>query len=178
MNWNCIKLFGIGLTVLLLGCAPSPSVSVPASESVDSPATTAIPTVSQAIEAPQSLPLTLQFEAAGQIIQLEEAITPRQQQIGLMYRRSLADDRGMIFPSQVPHVTRFWMRNTLIPLDMVFLLNGEIQAIEANVPPCTTPPCPSYGPSMAVNQVIELRGGRAAELGLQVGQQLRITAID
>jgi len=51
----------------------------------------------------------------------------------------------------------------------------EVKAIAASVPPCTTSPCPTYGPETLVNQVIELRGGRAAELGLKVGDQVKIS---
>jgi len=70
------------------------------------------------------------------------------------------------------------MKNTKIPLDMVFLKDGEVKAIEANVPPCTTDPCPSYGPQTSIDQVIELRGGRAAELGLRVGDRVSVKFLD
>ena len=63
------------------------------------------------------------------------------------------------------------MKNVVIDLDMVFVHNDEIVGIAADVPPCTTTPCPNYGPGFGVlvDEVIELRGGRAAELGLAVG---------
>ena len=62
---------------------------------------------------------------------------------------------------------------------MVFLLDGKIQAIEADVPPCNTLACPTYGPEdLLVNQVIELRGGRAAELGLQPGDTIELEFLD
>jgi hypothetical protein len=70
------------------------------------------------------------------------------------------------------------MKNTKIPLDMVFLRNGEVKAIAANVPPCTAEPCPSYGPQIPIDQVIELRGGRAAELGLKVGARVSVEFLD
>jgi hypothetical protein len=120
------------------------------------------------------LPISALAEMAGQKISLEVARTPEEQAMGLMYRTSLAADRGMLFPFEPPRPVSFWMKNTLIPLDMVFLRNGEVKAIAANVPPCTTTPCPSYGPSTEIDQVIELRGGRAAELGLKVGDRVSI----
>jgi uncharacterized protein len=56
----------------------------------------------------------------------------------------------------------------------VFLLNGEVKAIAANAAPCIADPCPTYSSDAVVNQVIELRSGRAAELGLAVGDRITI----
>ena len=122
----------------------------------------------------QTLPISAQAIIAGHTIGLEVAKTPQQQAIGLMYRTSLADNRGMLFPFNPPQPVSFWMENTLIPLDMIFLQHGVVKAIDPQVPPCTTNPCPTYGPKVPVDQVIELRGGRAAQLGLKVGDQVKI----
>ncbi len=94
--------------------------------------------------------------------------------MGLMYRRSLADNRGMMFIFDPPQPVSFWMKNTLIPLDIVFLEGGKVKAISPNVPPCKSDPCPTYGPNVAIDRVIELRGGRAAELGLKPGDNVTI----
>lgn len=171
MNRNFVKAFALGLAIVLLGCSPSPSISAP-------PEANGV-IVAQAIDGPQSLPLTAQFEVNGRVIRLEEARTPRQREIGLMFRRRLGANRGMLFTFESVQPLRFWMRNTLIPLDMVFLRNGMIWGIVRSAPPCRTLACPSYGPgpNAPSNQVIELRGGRAAELGLRVGQRLVITPI-
>lgn len=126
----------------------------------------------------QELPISATADIDGQIIQLEVASTPQEQMIGLMYRSELADDRGMLFPFQTARVARFWMRNVSISLDMVFMQDGEVQAIAADVPPCTTATCPTYGPDLEVNQVLELRGGRAAELGIEVGDRISIEFLD
>jgi uncharacterized membrane protein (UPF0127 family) len=67
------------------------------------------------------------------------------------------------------------MKNVSIPLEMIFLRDGVIHAIFSDVPPCMTKKCPAYGPSTKVDQVIELRGGRATELGLKKG--MRVTLI-
>lgn len=156
----------LSLGVLLLGCSgleakPSPS---------ESPAPITVPSAMG-----QVLPLTAAFKVGNQVIRLEVARTPDEQAMGLMHRTSLADDRGMLFPFNPPRPAQFWMKNTLIPLDMLFLRKGEIRVIEANVPPCKADPCPSYGsPSEPIDQVIELRGGRAAELGLKVGDRITI----
>jgi len=174
-------LVGITLSILLISCA----ASVPAKEADTTPLnpgqpSSPAPVVSSSpTNAGQMLPISAQVEIGGQKISLEVARTPQQQQMGLMYRTSLADDRGMLFPFDPPQPVSFWMKNTKIPLDMIFLREGQVQVIAANVPPCISDPCPSYGPEMTkIDQVIELRGGRAAELGLGVGDQVKIVFVN
>lgn len=122
----------------------------------------------------QTLPLSAQITVANQVIQLEVARTMEQQATGLMNRTELADDRGMVFPFEPPRRVAFWMKNTLIPLDMVFLFKGKVQAISSNVPPCKADPCPTYGPNTLVDQVVELRAGRSLELGLKQGDRITL----
>ncbi|PSB27811.1 DUF192 domain-containing protein [Stenomitos frigidus] len=165
---------GLLLACLLLGCSPSIS---DASSSAGSSSTPAAPATSQSVtmeakNAGQRLPLSAQMTVADQVIRLEVARTMEQQEIGLMYRTELAKDQGMVFQFDPPRRTAFWMKNTLIPLDMVFLLKGKVQAIASNVPPCKDDPCPTYGPKALVDQVIELRAGRAFELGLKQGDRI------
>lgn len=173
MNRSClVSPFTVGLSVLLMSCTyPSPS---PEASSPPEPAQPSAPVETSQSNSGQSLPISAQATVGDRQIQLEVARTPEQQATGLMFRSELADDRGMLFEFEPARPVSFWMRNVLIPLDMVFLLDGEVQAIASNVPPCTTLACPTYGPEGSVNQVIELRGGRAAELGLQVGDQVAI----
>lgn len=127
-------------------------------------------------EAGQTLPITAQATIGSQVINLEVAQTRQQQALGLMYRRLLPANQGMLFTFSPPQPVSFWMKNTKIPLDMIFLHQGKVQAIVANVPPCSQTPCPTYGPEppVPIDQVIELRGGRAAELGLSVGDRIAI----
>ena len=83
-----------------------------------------------------------------------------------MFRRSLAPDRGMIFPYDPPQPVAFWMRNTLIPLDMIFVrADGRIARI-ATARPLDETPVPAGEPVAAV---LESAGGRAAELGISEG---------
>ena len=90
--------------------------------------------------------------------------------MGLMFRNKLAPDRGMIFPFETPRVASFWMRNTLIPLDMIFVrADGSIANIEANTVPYSEEPVMSAGP---VDAVLEIAGGRSAELGLKPGDKV------
>ncbi|MGF1480688.1 MAG: DUF192 domain-containing protein [Cyanophyceae cyanobacterium] len=153
---SAIVVFG-----LLLGCSSQQAELAPAP-------------VSEVREQGQMLPVSATVRLGNEQIELEVAQSPQQQAMGLMYREFLPPHRGMLFPFEELRLARFWMKNVRIPLDMVFLRDGEIQAIFADVPPCTTTPCPTYGPPMPVNQVIELPGGRAAELGLQAGDRVTI----
>jgi uncharacterized protein len=124
----------------------------------------------------QKLPLSAQITINGQNILLEVARTAQEQSTGLMYRTQLAANRGMLFVFSPPRPVSFWMKNTLIPLDMVFLSNGVVKHISAKVPPCKTSTCPAYGPDpkIAIDSVIELPSGRAAELRLKVGDRLKV----
>lgn len=175
--WAALKHgTSIMLTCLLLGC----SSSVPAETPNGSGTSNAMPSINQsattqtAANSGQMLPLSARFSVADQTIQLEVAQTAEQQEIGLMYRTELANDRGMAFPFDPPRRVAFWMKNTLIPLDMVFLLKGKVQGIASNVQPCKADPCPIYGPNALVDQVIELRAGRAQELGLKQGDRVLV----
>lgn len=101
---------------------------------------------------------------------VEIAATPEEQAQGLMNRQSLAPDRGMIFPYQPPQPVAFWMKNTLIPLDMIFIApGGRILRIEANTVPLSLEP---VGSGEAVEAVLELAGGRSAELGIAAGDKV------
>jgi uncharacterized membrane protein (UPF0127 family) len=126
------------------------------------------------LEDGQVLPIGARTTINGQSIGLEVARTPLEQAVGLMFRSDLGENRGMLFPLNPPRVASFWMRNVFFELDMVFVRNGVVEAVFSNVPPCLTERCPSYGPDTVVDGVIELRGGRAEELGLQVGDRLDI----
>lgn len=162
-----MDLLAIGLSIVLMGCSTSQPMT--SQEAPGTPTQVAASPVQG-----QSLPITATAKMAGQVIQLEVARTPEQQATGLMYRSSLADDRGMLFPFSPPRLVGFWMKNVSISLDMIFLRNNVVQYIAANVPPCQTDPCPVYGPESPVDQVIELRGGRAAQLGLKPGDRVSI----
>lgn len=102
---------------------------------------------------------------------VEVARTSEEQATGLMNRSSLAPDRGMIFPFEAPREASFWMKNTLIPLDMIFVrADGTIANIEANTVPLLLQPVYSAGPVAAV---LEIAGGRSAELGIKAGDKVK-----
>jgi uncharacterized membrane protein (UPF0127 family) len=101
---------------------------------------------------------------------VELAITPAEQQRGLMFRKSLAPDRGMLFPYSKPQRAAFWMKNTLIPLDIIYIApNGRVLSIARNAVPHDETPIPSGG---VVGGVLEIAGGRAAQLGILPGDRV------
>jgi uncharacterized protein len=124
--------------------------------------------------APSGLELAaLTVESGGRVhrFTVEVASTADQQAQGLMYRDRLGDNEGMIFPFPSPRPASFWMRNTLIPLDMIFIRqDGTIARIAANTVPHSEQPVNSGEPVAAV---LELRGGRTAELGIREGDRVR-----
>lgn len=130
------------------------------------------------LPAPQQLPVTAHWCLDAQrCIALEVAVTPLQQRIGLMQRPALPPLRGMWFPFDRPQPLRFWMLNTLAPLDMVFVRDNRVLAIEADVPVCPSLPCRGYGPRAASDGVVELRAGAARRLGIKVGDPVDISTI-
>ena len=116
------------------------------------------------------VPLEIRSRNATHHFTVEVARTPDQQSQGLMYRNALAADEGMIFPFQFPRPASFWMRNTLIPLDMLFIrADGTIARIAANTTPLSEESITSGEPVAAV---LEIKGGRAAELGIAEGDRV------
>lgn len=164
-----LKWLAVGLGIILVGSFDPLLASLLGGTSS---------TLAETPPSAQKLPVTAQFSVKGNTIGLEVARTPEEQSTGLMYRTTLADNRGMLFPLQSPQKVMLWMKNTLIPLDIIFLQNGQVKGIQANVPPCTSDPCPTYGSETPINQMIELPSGRAAELGLKVGDRLNIVFLD
>ena len=130
------------------------------------------------IDRGQQLPITAIANISEENIQLEVAQTPQQQSIGLMFRESLADNRGMLFPFTSERIARFWMKNVPISLDMIFINSDRVVGIAADVPPCEAEPCPVYGPSELVDRVIELRGGRAQELDINLGDTIEVQSLN
>jgi uncharacterized membrane protein (UPF0127 family) len=112
------------------------------------------------------VPLTIRAQSGIHHFTVEVAATPEQQERGLMFRPTLAGDRGMIFPYDPPQDVAFWMKNTLIPLDILFIRSdGTIARITHAISMDLTA-LPSGEPVAAV---LEIRGGRAAELGIKEG---------
>lgn len=102
---------------------------------------------------------------------MEVATALREKQLGLMFRTELADEKGMLFPYESPQEVTMWMRNTYIPLDMVFIrADGVVHRIEKRAEPMSERIIASDG---EVTAVLELAGGAADRLGLKVGDRVR-----
>ncbi|MDK2761742.1 MAG: DUF192 domain-containing protein [Sphingopyxis sp.] len=111
-----------------------------------------------------TIPLTVTMAGKAHRFNVEVARTPAEQDRGLMFRTSLPVDGGMIFPFETPRFGSFWMKNTLIPLDMIFIrADGSIDRIAENTIPESLEPVVSGG---EVSAVLELAGGTAARLGI------------
>lgn len=102
---------------------------------------------------------------------VEVADTEETRDRGLMFRKSIAPDRGMLFDFKSPRQAAFWMRNTLISLDIIFITeDGRILTIARNAVPLSEVPIPSGG---VIRGVLELAGGRAAQLGIYPGDRVK-----
>lgn len=117
------------------------------------------------------VPLTIRTARRAMHYQVEVARTPEQQEIGLMFRTAMAANDGMIFPMDPPRPASFWMHNTYIPLDLVFVrADGTISSIAANAPTRSDATINSIEPVAAV---LELNGGAAARAGIHAGDRVR-----
>ncbi|MGK2910644.1 MAG: DUF192 domain-containing protein, partial [Sphingobium sp.] len=117
------------------------------------------------------IPLTITSNGKSHRFDVEVAATPEEQAQGLMFRKELAADRGMVFAMKPPRTASFWMKNTVIPLDMLFIApDGTIAFIGANRKPYSREPASAGVP---VSGILELRGGRASELGIAEGDKVQ-----
>jgi uncharacterized membrane protein (UPF0127 family) len=152
--------------VLILALACAQRNGTPA------PATTTTTTTSAA-----STPRIILPDNSAVIVEVASDDPTREQ--GLMYRDNLADDRGMIFLFPQAGEYPFWMKNTLIPLDMIWMDAGHrIVHIAHGVPPCKADPCPNYPPNAKASSVLELAAGVAAKHHLADGNVLRFEGME
>ena len=114
--------------------------------------------------------LTIEARNGAHSFAIEIVDTPETRAQGLMYREELAPDAGMLFDFKESRPVSFWMRNTLIPLDMIFITEeGLVANVYAQARPHDPTSIPSDGPVMFV---LEIPGGRAAELGIAAGDRV------
>jgi len=115
-------------------------------------------------------PLQVRTDKGVSSFQVEIADSEMEREYGLMCRRSLAADRGMLFLFATATPQMFWMRNTLIPLDIIYIgADGRVVSISRNVQPLDESGAPSAGPAKFV---LEIAAGRAAQIGLLPGDRV------
>lgn len=115
----------------------------------------------------------------GTVVRLELAISDRERELGLMFRDSLAEDAGMLFIFDSDAGWPFWMKNTFIPLDVLWLDRaGVIVDLRTDVQPCRRDPCPSYAPRAPARAALELKAGVATAHSLAIGQALRFDNVE
>jgi hypothetical protein len=157
-------LLGAPIALALLGCRAESQLPA------DPPAAAEQAVAADTESAAETIPVTVRTAAGDHMFDVETAITPEEQRRGLMFRESLPENGGMIFPFDFPRLASFWMRNTMIPLDMIFIrADGVITNIARETEPYTLD---SYYSSEPVIAVLEIGGGRAAELGIDAGDHV------
>jgi len=112
-------------------------------------------------------------ELKGQRFSVEIAEDQEKQALGLMFRRHMPEDHGMlfIFPNEAPR--GFWMKNTRIPLDIMYFSSElRLVSVAENAQPCRVEQCPAYPSAGPAQYVLEVNAGKASELGVEAGDLL------
>ena len=126
--------------------------------------------ISSGVSAAELQSLEIVSQSGVHVFSVELATTDEERERGLMFRKELPDGRGMLFDFETDRNVAMWMKNTLIPLDMIFIRNdGRISNIAENTEPMSTRIIPSRG---AVRAVLEVAGGTAKRLGIQAGDRV------
>jgi uncharacterized protein len=114
--------------------------------------------------------LVLETSSGAHSFNIEVATTDQERALGLMFRRSLLADSGMLFTYDHAQPAFMWMKNTIIPLDMIFIdAEARVHRIESNTEPFSPTPISSDGDVLAV---LELNAGKAGEIGLKTGDKV------
>lgn len=156
---------------LVLACSPGSQAGA-ASAAADQPDAQSAPTPPERhpVSGLEVIDLSVTTGETRHAFSVELAATQPDQARGLMFRTDIGADEGMLFPSREPMVRSFWMKNTPLSLDIIFIgPDRRIINIAANTTPYSLDSVVSDGPAIAV---LELNGGRAAELGIAPGDQV------
>jgi uncharacterized membrane protein (UPF0127 family) len=114
----------------------------------------------------------------GGRLQLELALTEKEKRAGLMFRDALAPDRGMIFPFDSDGIFSFHMKNTLIPLDIVWLDDsGRVTDVLPDAPPCRSTPCPMYKNTKKARAVLLVNAGYSRAHGVVPGALVKFESV-
>lgn len=136
-------------------------------------AAAALLTIRPARAEPAQIPLKL---PSGKNLTVELMVKSEDRAMGLMFRPSLAPDRGLLFVFENLDFHSFWMKNCKFPIDIVWLDEQQkVVYVSANTPPCKADPCPVYEPMRRALYVVELNAGQAAREKAVVGARLEFT---
>ena len=115
------------------------------------------------------------IELKGKRFTVEVAESREKQALGLMFRESMPDDHGLVFIFPAEGMRSFWMKNTKIPLD-IFYFDEDLKlvSVSENTTPCRSSRCPGYPSTGPAKYVLELNAGKAAELGVKPGDELKL----
>jgi uncharacterized protein len=156
----------VALGLVAAACSPGEGASARA----QAPVAAATPSAQHPVSGLQVIDLTVERGGKPLPFKVELAASPEAQAKGLMFRTQLGDNEGMLFPSAVPEPRSFWMKNTPLSLDIIFVgADGRISNIAANTVPYSLASVQSSGRASAV---LELRAGRAAQLGIVAGDRV------
>ncbi len=162
------KLAAALALIAIAACSPQTATSAMQDVSADG-GNIAIPEL-HPVSGLDVVPLIVDTGETSYAFHVEVARTAEEQAKGLMFRTQLAPHEGMIFPRTPPDIASFWMKNTPLPLDIVFVgTDGRILNIAANTTPYSTQSVAATGMTALV---LELAGGRAAELGIEPGDRV------
>jgi uncharacterized membrane protein (UPF0127 family) len=115
----------------------------------------------------------------GHVVAVEIAFDDETRAQGLMYRDRIREGTGMLFLFPQDEVYSFWMKNTIIPLDMIWIAtDGTVVDVKSHVPPCQGDPCPNYTPAGKARYVLEVGAGVAGQQSLTRGSRVRIEGIE
>jgi len=110
----------------------------------------------------------------GNCFEAEIADSKEEREQGLMHRESLDLDKGMLFIYKTEDIYPFWMKNTLIPLDMIWISEDlKVVSIFQNAEPCEKDPCPTIKPLKRAKYILEVNGGVVVEKGIETGDVVR-----
>lgn len=148
------------LSLMVPACSPQAAENAPA------PTQASVHPVSGL----QVIPLTVTTLGGTHTFRVEVAKTPQEQAKGLMFRTTMGPDEGMLFPYDQPRELSFWMKNTVLSLDLVFIdAQHRVLNIAENATPYSEQSILSAGPGVAV---LELNGGRTRQLGIVAGNKV------
>lgn len=134
-----------------------------------------LPAAAQSAQSPRE-ELVVTTQAGKRVFQVEIADDDAERARGLMFRRTMPNEQGMLFDFKKEEPASFWMENTYIPLDMLFIkADGRIESIAERTTPLSRRGVPSKGP---VRYVLEINGGLSDEFGIRPGDQISGPAVE